>query len=115
MKTGTVIFEDRKNKSKVEVATDVRRSRLELPMNITNDFTAILTNVVTMKVPGELICKPHTQQIGGMHTIDRLAIESEGEIREWVMLGGYNHHFRFRGVCSEVVIGNHASMMMVSD
>ena len=70
-----------------------------------NDFTAFLTNGVIMKVPGELIYQAHTQKFGRMHTIDRQAIESEGEIRERTLLGGYNHHFCFGGICSEVVIG----------
>ena len=58
-------------------------------MDKANDFTAFLTNSVNKKVPGELICKPHTQKIGRMHMIDRQTIESEGQIREWIMLGGY--------------------------
>ena len=56
-------------------------------------------------VPGELICKLHTQKFGRMHTIDRQTIESEGEIRKWILLRGYNNHFRFEGIGSEVVIG----------
>ena len=73
-------------------------------MDKANDFTAFLTNGVNMKVPGERICQPHTQKFGRMHTIDRQAIESESEIRERILLGGYDHYFCFGGICSEVVI-----------
>ena len=71
-------------------------------MDNANDFTAFHTNGVNMKVPGELICQPHTQKFGRMHTIDRQAID---KIRERILLSGYNHHFCFGGYCSEVVIG----------
>ena len=51
-----------------------------------------------------------------MHTSDRHTIESEGEIRERIMLGGYNHHFCFEGISSKIFIGiNHGSMMLMSD
>ena len=58
-----------------------------------------------MTVPLDLIFEPYTRKFSRMHTIDRLTIEGEGEIREWILLGGYNHRFRFEGICSEVVIG----------
>ena len=103
MEGGTAIFEDDKNKFEVEGATDVGRSWLEQPMDKPDDFTSFLTDGVNIKVPGELICKPHIKKFGWMHTIDRQTIENDGEIREWILHGGYNHHFRFGSI--EVVIG----------
>ena len=75
-------------------------------MDKANDFTAFLTNSVNMKVPGELICKPHTQKLAECtRSISR-------PLRVRVRSGNgscsvdiYIHHFCFGGICSKVVIG----------